>query len=183
MIQELLQRWAALTPRERLVITIGAAVIGAALVFVGVVDPLLERKQLLERQAVRTQRAIREAATLGAEYAKLRKRLSTLESRLPPPEAQFSLVAFVEGAAERARVRERIVGMQPQPPTVVQPYQETSVDVRVDGLSLPELLGLLVELGQASYDVQVRYLQIKSRYDAPHLLDANLRVVSHNRAQ
>jgi general secretion pathway protein M len=181
MTQGWTQRWKALSRRERLAIGIGAAVIGAALVFVGVVDPLLERQEVLERQAVRKQREIREVAMLGAEYAVLRARLSTLEIRLPPPEAPFSLVAFVEDAAARARVRERIVGMQPQPPAVIQSYQETSVDVRLDGVSLTDLLALLVELEQAPYDVQVRHLQIKPKYDAPSLLEANLRVVSHDR--
>lgn len=181
MTQGLAQRWKALSQRERLAIGIGAVVIVAALLFVGVVDPLLERQEVLERQAARKQREIREVATLGAEYAALRARLTTLENRLPPPETQFSLVAFVEDAAAQARVRERIVGMQPQPPAVMQSYQETSVDLRLDGVSLTDLLALLVELEQAPYDVQVRHLQIKPKYDAPSLLDANLRVVSHDR--
>ncbi len=181
MTQGLAQRWKTLSRRERFTIGIGAAVIGAALLFVGVVDPLLERQEVLERQAGRKQREIREIATLGAQYAALQARLSTLENRLPPPEAQFSLVAFAEDAAAHARVRERIVGMQPQPPAVMQSYQETSVDLRLDGVSLTDLLALLVELEQAPYDVQVRHLQIKPKYDAPYLLDANLRVVSHDR--
>ncbi len=181
MTHALAQRWKALSPRERVVVGIGAAAIGAALVFVAVVDPLLERQDRLDRQLVRTQREIREIAALGAEYAVLRARLSMLENRLPPPEAQFSLVAFVEEAASRARVRERIVGMQPQPPAVMQQYQETSVDLKLDGIPLSDLLALLVEFEQAPYDIQVRHLQIKPKYDAPYLLEANLRVVAHDR--
>ncbi len=181
MTRTLAQRWKALSQRERVVVGVGAVVIGAALVFVTVVDPLLERLDRLERQAARKQRELREVAALGAEYAALRARLSMLERRLPPPEAQFSLVAFVEEAASQTRVRERIVGMQPQPPTASHSYQETSVDLRLDGVSLSDLLALLVELEQTPYDVQVRHLQIKPKYDAPYLLEATLRVVSHDR--
>ncbi len=181
MMQALTQRWKALSPRERVVVGAGAAVIGAALVFVAAVDPLLERLDRLERQASRKQRELREVATLGAEYAALRARLSALENRLPPPEAQFSLIAFVEEAASRTRVRERIVGMQPQPSTATHSYQETSVDLRLEGVPLSDLLALLVELEQAPYSVQVRHLKLKPKYDAPHLLEANLRVISYDR--
>ncbi|HXF93694.1 MAG TPA: type II secretion system protein GspM [Nitrospiraceae bacterium] len=181
MTQALAQRWKALAQRERVVVGAGAAVIGAALVFVAAVDPLLERLDRLERQAARKQREIREVAALGAEYAALQARLSRLEDRLPPPGAQFSLVAFVEEVASQTRVRERIVGMQPQPPTATHSYQETSVDLRLDGVSFSDLLALLVELEQAPYGVQVRHLKLKPKYDAPHLLEANLRVVSYDR--
>jgi general secretion pathway protein M len=72
--------------------------------------------------------------------------------------------------------------MQPQQPTAVQGYQETSVDLRLDGIQLPQLLALLVALEQAPYDVQVRHLQVKPKYDNPVNLDATLRIVSYAKA-
>jgi general secretion pathway protein M len=53
------------------------------------------------------------------------------------------------------------------------------VDLRLDGVQLPQLLGLLVALEQAPYDVQVHHLQIKPKYDNPINLDATLRIVSY----
>jgi general secretion pathway protein M len=98
---------------------------------------------------------------------------------MPIPPAQFSLLAFMEEATTTAQIRDRIVGMQPQAPIVVQGYQETAVDLRLDGVSLPQILALLVAIGQAPYDVQVHHLQMKPKYDNPVNLDATLRIVTY----
>jgi general secretion pathway protein M len=85
----------------------------------------------------------------------------------------------MEDAAASVQIRDRIVGMQPQQATTQQGYEETAVDLRLDGVQLPQLLGLLVALEQAPYDVQVHHLQIKPKYDNPINLDATLRIVSY----
>jgi len=106
-------------------------------------------------------------------------RPAKLEQRMPIPPAQFSLLAFMEEATTTAQIRDRITGMQPQAPIVVQGYQETAVDLRLDGVSLPQILALLVAIEQAPYDVQVHHLQLKPKYDNPINLDATLRIVTY----
>jgi general secretion pathway protein M len=98
---------------------------------------------------------------------------------MPNLPAQFSLLAFMEEATTTAQIRDRIVGMQPQAPIIVQGYQETAVDLRLDGVSLPQILALLVAIEQAPYDVQVHHLQLKPKYDNPVNLDATLRIVTY----
>ena len=101
---------------------------------------------------------------------------------MPSPPAQFSLLAFIEEATTTTQIRDRIVGMQPQAPIVVQGYQETAVDLRLDGVTLPQLLALLVAIEQAPYDVQVHHLQMKPKYDNPVNLDATLKIVTYAKA-
>jgi general secretion pathway protein M len=182
MIAALQERWRHLASRERLIVAIGAAVVLASLLFLLIIDPLLSRIDKLERQAVRKSKERAELALLAAEYGAKRARLSKLEQRLPSGEGQFSLLAFMEEAAVSVQVRDRIVGMQPQQQTVQQGYQETSVDLRLDGVQLPQLLALLVALAQAPYDVQVHHLQVKPKYDNPANLDATIRIVSYAKA-
>jgi len=182
MMPMLKERWRHLAPRERLIVGIGSVVLLASLLFLLIVDPLLARIDKLERQALRTNKERIELAQLAAEYRAKQARLSQREQRLPPLNGSFSLLAFMEEAATSAQVRDRIVGMQPQQPTVTQGYQETAVDVRLDGVQLPQLLALLVALEQAPYEIQVRHLQIKPKYDNPINLDASLRIVSYAKA-
>lgn len=182
MMSMLQERWRHLATRERTIVVVGAIVVIASLLFLIVVDPLLTRIDRLERQAVRKSKDRGELAMLAAEYAAKQARLAKLEQRLPPADAPFSLLAFMEEAAASVQIRDRIVGMQPQQPTTLQGYQETSVDLRLDGIQLPQLLALLVALEQAPYDVQVRHLQIKPKYDNPVNLDATLRIVSYAKA-
>ena len=182
MMTVLKERWAQLAPRERMAVGIGGGVIAASILFLAVIDPLQARIEKLDRQALRKSKDQVELAGLAAEHKAKHARIAKLEQRMPPAGAQFSLLAFLEEAATSVQVRDRITGMQPQQPTTVQGYQETAVDLRLDGVQLPQLLALLVALEQAPYNVQVHHLQIKPKYDNPVNLDATLRIVSYAKA-
>ena len=179
MMQTVRERWQQMSPRERTILLIGGVVVGLSLVFVLVVDPLVAKLDRLERQAIRKQKDIKELALLSQEYLTKRARLSKAESRMPALNSQFSLLTFMEEAATTAHVRERITGMQPQVQSLAQGYQETAVDLRLEGVQLPELLALLVAIDQAPYDLQVRHLQIRPKFDNPVNLDATVRILSY----
>lgn len=182
MMQGLKERWQQFSPRERVIVSVGGILVIASLLFVVVVDPLLTTIDKLDRQAKRKYKDNQELAQVAQDYHLKRARLAKIEERLPPPTAQFSLLAFMEQVTTAAQIRDRIVGMQPQSPTVSQGYQETAVDLRLDGVHLPQILALLVALEQAPYSVQVRHLQIKPKYDNPVNLDATLKIVSYSKA-
>ncbi len=182
MMQLLTERWRHLAPRERILLTIGGVVLLGSLLFLLIVDPLMAKIEKLERQTARQHKARIELAQLAAEYQAKQARVAQREQRLPSAGGTFSLLAFMEEAATASQIRERIVGMQPQQPTTTQGYQETAVDVRLDGVQFPQLLDLLVKLEQAPYEVQVRHLQIKPKYDNPVNLDASFRIVSYAKA-
>ena len=178
-MQMLKERWQHFSQRERIIVAGGGALVAAALVFVMIIDPLMTSIDRLDRQAKRKAKDSQELALVAQEYVAKQARIAKLEQRMPNPPAQFSLLAFMEEATTTAQIRDRITGMQPQAPIVVQGYQETAVDLRLDGVSLPQILALLVAIEQAPYDVQVHHLQMKPKYDNPVNLDATLRIVTY----
>jgi general secretion pathway protein M len=181
MMQTLKERWQQFSPRERIIVATGVTVVAAALVFLMIIDPLLATIDTLDRQAGRKLKDSQSLALVAQEYVMKHARIAKLEQRMPNPPAQFSLLAFMEDATTTAQIRDRIVGLQPQAPIVVEGYQETAVDLRLDGVSLPQILALLVAIEQAPYDVQVHQLQMKPKYDNPINLDATLRIVTYEK--
>lgn len=179
MMQTLHERWQQMSSRERTILLTGGIIAGLSLLFVLVVDPLLATFDRFERQTVRKEKDLKELALLSRDYMAKRDRLDTIEGRMPPPNSQFSLVTFMEEAAATARVRERITGMQPQVQALAQGYQETAVDLRLEGVQLPELLALLLAIDQAPYGLHVQHLQVRPKFDNPTNLDATVRVLSH----
>jgi len=179
MMQMLKERWQHFSQRERIIVAGGGALVATALVFVMIIDPLMTSIDRLDRQAKRKAKDSQELALVAQEYVAKQARIAKLEQRMPNPPAQFSLLAFMEEATTTAHIRDRISGMQPQAPIVVQGYQETAVDLRLDNVSLPQILALLVAIEQAPYDVQVHHLQMKPKYDNPVNLDATLRIVTY----
>ena len=179
MMQMLKERWQHFSPRERIIVAAGGAMAVAALVFLLIIDPVMATIDKLDRQAKRKAKDSQELALVAQEYVVKQARIAKLEERMPSPPAQFSLLAFMEEATTTAQIRDRIAGMQPQAPIVVHGYQETAVDLRLDGVSLPQLLALLVAIERAPYDVQVHHLQLKPKYDNPVNLDATLKIVTY----
>lgn len=179
MMQMLKERWQHFSQRERIIVAAGVAVVAATLAFLLIIDPLMATIDKLDRQTRRKAKDSQELALVAQEYVVKQARIAKLEQRMPNPPAQFSLLAFMEEATTTAQIRDRIAGLQPQAPIVVQGYQETAVDLRLDGVSLPQILALLVAIEQAPYDVQVHHLQLKPKYDNPINLDATLRIVTY----
>ena len=179
MMQMLKERWQHFSQRERIIVAAGMTVVAAALVFLLIIDPLMATIEKLDRQTQRKAKDNQELALIAQEYVAKQIRVAKLEQHMPVPPAQFSLLAFMEEATTTAQIRDHIAGMQPQAPIVVQGYQETAVDIRLDGVSLPQILALLVAIEQAPYDVQVHHLQMKPKYDNPANLDATLRIVTY----
>lgn len=179
MMQTFRERWRQMSNRERVIVLAGGVVVALSLLFVLVVEPLLTKLERLERQANRKQKEITELALLSQDFIAKRERLTKAESRLPESGGQFSLMTFVEEATTAIQVRDRITGMQPQVQALAQGYQETAVDLRLEGVQLPEVLALLVAIDQAPYSLQVPHLQIRPKFDNPVNLDATIRVLSY----
>jgi general secretion pathway protein M len=179
MMQSFRERWHQMSKRERTLVMAGGIVLGLSLLFLLIVDPLLDKLDRLERQTVRKQKDLAELTALSQGYLTKRDRLVKIESRMPANDSHFSLLTFMEEAATTAQVRERITSMQPQVQSLAQGYEETAVDLRLDGIQLPELLALLVAIDRAPYDLHVRHLQIRPKFDNPVNIDATVRVLSY----
>jgi len=179
MMQNFRERWHQMSKRERTLVMAGGVVLGLSLIFLLIVDPLLDKLDRLERQTVRKQKDLTELAALSQAYLTKRDRLAKVESRMPALDSHFSLLTFMEEAATTAQVRERITSMQPQVQTLAQGYEETAVDLRLEGVQLPDILAFLVAIDQAPYDLHVRHLQMRPKFDNPVSMDATIRVLSY----
>ena len=179
MMQTFRERWRQMSQRERTIVLVGGIVVGCSLIFVLIIDPLMEKLDRLDRQSIRKQKDLTELTALSQDYATKRARLTQAENRMPGADQHFSLLTFIEEAATTAHLRERITGMQPQVQSLAQGYEETAVDLRLEGVQLPDLLALLVAIDQAPYGLQVRHLQIRPKFDNPVNLDATVRVLSY----
>ena len=179
MMPQFRERWHHMSKREQTLVLVGGIVLGLSLLFVLIVDPLLDTLDRLERQTVRKQKDLTELALLSQDYLTKRDRLAKVERRMPTHDQHFSLLTFMEEAATTAHVRERITSMQPQVQTLAQGYEETAVDLRLEGVQLPDVLALLVAIDQAPYDLYVRHLQMRPKFDNPVNMDATILVLSY----
>ena len=175
------QRWGGLSSRERMVVIGLGIMMVAALFFTLVVDPLLDRIDLLDRQLGAKQRVLSQLAVVGADYMMARAQLAEFDQRIATGKGTFSLLSYLEEAASAAQVREQITAMQPQASISSHGYRETSAELRLEAVPFPQLLMLLVKLEDSPHLLQVKRLHVKPRIDAPRRFDANLMVSAYDK--
>ena len=181
MTQVLQQRWNGFSGRERLIVIGLGIMIVAALLFTLVIDPLLDRIDLLDRQLAGKQRTLNQLAIVGADYNTARAQLAEFDQRVLAGQGTFSLLSYLEEATSAVQLRDRITGMQPQAPVSTQGYREVTAELRLEGVPFPSLLKLLAKLEGSPHLIQVKRLQVKPRPDAPHRFDAGLTVSSFDK--
>lgn len=181
MKQRIVLKWSSFSGRERMVVIALGIMMVAALLFTLVVDPLLERIDLLDRQLASKQRAISQLAIVGADYTMARAQLAAFNQRIMAGKETFSLLSYLEEAASAAKVRELIAAMQPQVSVSSQGYREVTAELRLEGVPFPSLLKLLAKLEDSPHLIQVRRLHVKPRLDAPHRFDASLTVSTYDK--
>ncbi len=174
--EQLIER---LSPRERLLLG-SAAVATLALVIWLLAATLADRRDALAAQIVASERDLGEIAGLRDKYAALRAENQQIRRALTRSGNDSSLFSRLEGITRETVSRERIAAMNPSSRSINDELQADDVDMRLSGVSLRELVGLLYGVEKSEPPLLVSRLQMKKRFDQPYLFDVSL-VVSRLR--
>lgn len=167
--------WERRSSRERRVLSV-AAVLVAWFVVSTPVTWVTGRLAEMDRKVEKRREDLIEAKRLAAEYTRLTGRLSRLEARSEGSAGETSLLSFLEGVSTRMGTRDRIVSMKPQVQATPEGISESTVDVRIENVDLPELVGMLALVEDSPDMLQVKRLRMKTRYNDPGRLDASFTV-------
>lgn len=162
-----------LSPRERLLLG-GAASVTALLLLWFVATTLGERRQLLTAQIAASERDVAEMAILSDRYARLRAERDAVQRRLVAGGTEFSLFSHLEGITRDVLSPERVAAMNPSTRSVSEDLQEEDVEMRLSAVSLRDIVSLLYRVEKHELPILVSRLQMKKRYDQPHVFDATL---------
>jgi hypothetical protein len=174
---ELLQRLAGLverlSPRERVLLGIGAAA-GVVVLIWALAGALSEQRAALQAQIAASERDLAEMGRLRDRYLLLRAERDLVRRKLERGGADFSLFSHLEGVTRDVTSRDRVAAMNPSTRTVGEDLQEEDVEMRLSGVSLREVVGLLYRVEKTDLPLLVSRIQMKKRYDQPFVYDATL---------
>ncbi len=162
-----------LSSRERALVLAAGAVVLLALVARFLVFPAMEERARLSAAANRMRADAAEMSSLAAQYRDLSARVRKAEAALGEGKGG-SLLSQLEGQAESVRLRSRIASMKPLRNRLESGMWESSVEVRVERVTLAEATALLEKVEGLPGRVRVRRFHLKTRFDDPSLLDAVL---------
>jgi len=110
---------------------------------------------------------------LRDEYREVQKQLQEAQAAAA---GRGPLLTEMENITKRANLAGKIVSLKPQTGTQTEGFKESIVEVKLDNITLYDVVNYVYLLEKAA--LRVRKLSFKPRYDNPKILNATLLVSS-----
>jgi general secretion pathway protein M len=167
--------WQQLQPRERLFLGGGVAVLVLFLFFKVAIDPLFKHSADLDRQIVTARRQLDDLRTMQQEYQRQKSVVDTINNQLKKQQ-NFAIFSRLEEFAGQTGIRNKILYMKPTVSTPSEVYNEESVEVKMEGVTLEQLVRYLHQVENSPQLLKIKRLEIKPRFDNRQILTATFRV-------
>ncbi len=184
-VQTLLARFRreGITSRERLYLIIGGITLVGLLLY-GVYSTAalyLDRMKGLDRLIHQKEEALTTLDQIRREYVQIKNQTGSLDERIQKDQGRFSLLSFLESLAGTADVRSRIAYMRPQTMAMVDQYRETSVEMKIENVTLDQAVRFLSSIEQAPHVLKIKNLHFRTRYANPQFLDVTFLVSTYEK--
>lgn len=161
--------------RERLLIGSAAGMLLFALLWFGVVMPVVATGTRIGTRADGAEQMHVVITRLRRDFDDVAKRLAAVEQRIRT-ESRGNLRTTLETLASTASVK--VESMEPQSSPSNDRFRETKVEVGLSGVTLPQTVNYLHQIESAPQVLSVKSLRIRTRPDAPELLNVTFTVSS-----
>jgi type II secretory pathway component PulM len=172
--------WRERADRERVVLVVGAVAAAALAIYGLVVDPLLERNARVDRKIIQRQEDLDRVTRLVAEHRAAAEQVAMVDRRVPGG-GSFSLLSFLEESASAQQIRGRLTSIRPQPVQTMAPYREVAAEVKLEAITLAQIVAYLEALDRAPQRIRIKSMRLKTRYADPKLLDGSFVVSTYER--
>ncbi len=167
-----------LTKRERYYVYGGLALVTLFLVFQLIVSPLLGGKDRIKRSIQAKEKALKEIVLLSSEYKALKQDSTNISELLTLRPKDFTLFSFLEKQAGQSGVKPNIKYMKPSTSSDKGPYMESSVEMKLDNITLRQLVEYLHLIESPDNVVMVKRISVKQGKGSPEYLTVLLQLVT-----
>jgi type II secretory pathway component PulM len=162
-----------LESRDKKALIIGGSAAAVILLYTLVVSPFLSDISRKRDLIPKKERDLVEIKRLRDEYRDVQKQLQIAQEAAAK---RGPILTEIENITKRVNLGSKIVSLKPQPGTKGEGFTESIVEVRLDNVTLYDVVNYVHQLESAM--LRVRKLQFKPRYDNPKLLNATFLVSS-----
>lgn len=162
-----------LDSRDKRALLIGGPVAAAIALYMLVLSPFLDDLSRKRDLIPKKERDLAEMKRMAGEYREVQQQLQAAQevaARRGP------VLTEIENITKRANLSSKIVSLKPQAGAKTDGFTESIVEVRLDSITLYDVVSYLHQLEKAA--LRVRKLGFKPRYDNPKLLNATFLVSS-----
>ncbi len=164
-----------LNPREKTVVVVGLIVLISLFAWIALMNPYIKTMKSLDRKIAAHRQSLQKVEIMRTQISQLRQQLADVNILKQGTRPLFSLV---ESIAVQTGVREQLLSMRPQPATIQGEFRQQLVEIRLEKISLLQMVRLLYAIEYRSGGVQVKSMHVKPRFEDRSLLDANMVLMS-----
>lgn len=165
-----------LNQRERIFVFAGGGILSLVLLYFAILMPYTNAMARLDSQVEGRLRQLQEVQNLKADYLAVKQQSAQMGQRLD--KRNFSVLPFLENLIEQTAGRANLLSMRPQAPVNRDQFILDSVEIKLEKMTLKQILELLWNIEKGTTPMQVSNLYLKQRFDDQSLLDATIMVSS-----
>lgn len=165
-----------LTTREKYIAIIAAAVIALLAFFQLLVSPSINRTKTLERVIAEKNQTLADITTKSHEHKTLNAEVNQLRQKLTSNANNENMLSTVEKIQLKCGLKQNIVSMKPSASNIKDIYNESSVEISMQKITLDKLVMFLTRLESASPVISVRSLEIKHTPQNSALLNITIKL-------
>lgn len=166
-----------LSKREKYSIFMAVGFICLFIVLQLILFPLMDKRSRIQRTLQVKTKILKEMFLLKSEYDIIRKKADLLETRLAGRKKGFTLFSFLDRLAGEAGIKDRIAYMKPSTSTTTNSrYKTSSVEMKLESISLGELVTYLYKTETSKNLVHIKRISISKTGTEGGFLNAILHV-------
>jgi len=164
--------------REKYFISAAAILIAIFFLFQFLIFPFFEARRRVQRGVSTKEDGLKEILRLSSEYNRYRRSSQGIKQFIAKRSKGFTLFSFLESKAGDAGVKTYIKYMKPSISTGTGPYKESLVEMKLEEITLNQLIGYLYRIESPDYVVSIKRISVKENRKKSGYLDAILQVLT-----
>ena len=150
-----------LKSRERKFIAVCVAIVCAALVHGLIVSPVLKKRSELDSQISSDLDQLFELKLLQREYDQILAESKIINQRVDRRPRDFALFSFLDQTANRLKLKKNLTSMKPSRKSIDISLAEDIVEVKLEGISLENLVAYLHEIESTGAAIAIASVRIQ----------------------
>jgi hypothetical protein len=136
--------------------------------------PIVDLRESLADRVSARRNDLLEVRGLMATCERLQRELASAQTRTVPSGPNFSLFSVVEQTLTKSVGRDRIGSLTPSDHAVPGGFRQYSVDVKLNAISLAQVVDALYGVQSLTMPVMVSHLELRPRTGDTHSYDVNM---------
>ena len=165
-----------LSPRERTLVGVATGAVVLIALYTFGLSPYLDAGEMARRGIAQKQKELAEIQDMRDHYLDLVRRFEASRAVLAKVQPNFSLFSQIESTVSQVVSRDHIASMNPASKVVGDTYREESVELKLTGISLDQLVDMAYRIEKGDQPLRVTRLQLKKKTSDPHSFDVTATV-------